>query len=183
MNAMVIRPDKSVYRVWLAEWMLLGLAWLLFGTMDGRLALLLMALTLPLLLAGMVSQGRTLEIRRSGVTVSLWKLHKSYSWEELTRPKRFGCDYAIGGGRGDPYTAGVEFGVKKYRRPNWLAPGTYSVFVRPWGYFFLHFPPGTRSDGYPKVYEVSREYLEMRFSEMGIPIEPEKPHMWTYPSL
>lgn len=167
---MVIKPDKGV----------LGEFFLLFLSTTGASVLLVKIGSwigaIILFLYGAISSlcywmalGRTLVFSEKGLEVRFLWIVRTYAWEQIKARNYVDCTNSIG--HRSPYTHGAEFQRSCPYRPKWLKPGEFSIYVRPWSYVFVYFPPknrpGRRSENAPR-YEVDETTFRNTMSELGI---------------
>ncbi len=127
------------------------------------------------IIQALISYRRTLIMDEEGCTIKfLWFTHK-YKWTEL-ETKRIE-DYTNALRYMEPYGKGVIFYKKRVRKPKWILPSHYNIFIHPFSFFFVYFDPHIDSRIIKKkrakqaLYCVEESEFLKQMAEWGVELE------------
>ena len=110
-----------------------------------------------------ISVGRSIDIDLAGVTISFLWIKKRYLWKELSA-SRFDTPHALGSKI--EYLSGIEIQKEELRRPRWLKPMAYGIWMHPFTYVYVHDLPQHdplqigRQVKYPATYELNADTMQ-----------------------
>ena len=171
---MEIKPSKEYNRISISL-LCIALSFLVicFFSFDfGRAFITIMTIILiAFIFAFWVSSCRTIIMDSEGCSVRFLFIEKTYKWTELNAEM---IQYDGMLGYRDPYLEGIVFCKKnKIRKPKFLKPSLYSVFVNPFKFFNVNFKPDfkyNKSVCCPDLYVVSKDEFLEKMNEWGVKI-------------
>jgi hypothetical protein len=95
------------------------------------------SLLLSMVIRFWISACRVLTMDAEGCKIQFLWFERTYKWKDL-KTKRVE-DYTTSIGYRQPYTAGAIFYKRVSRKPRWLKPAEYSMYVHPFSFFFVYF--------------------------------------------
>ena len=175
---MVIKSPKENHIVISIIILCIEIASLIETKITGEFSFIIfMTLINIILVRYWISIGRTLIMNEEGCTVKFFWYSRTYSWSELETKQIEDYTHSYGGRQ--PYKAGAIFYHKQTKKPSWLPPDGWSVFLHPFSFVFVLFNPHVEYKAavaypYPDAYLVEETEFRKKMAEWNVELKDNR---------